>query len=102
MTKQCRFNMTTFTNKEEILDAIYEVTGITYLDMRGNSRKRHLVDARTIFARKMKDCSTLTEISRQMQKNHATVKYYFDRYEEQMRYKDFRELVKKIEERMKG
>ena len=89
------------TSHLELFNAIHEATGITQEEITGNSRKRHLVDVRTIFAHRVRGRYPLTEISRLMRKNHATVKYYFERYNELMRYRDFQELVRNIEDKMK-
>lgn len=88
------------TSHLELFNAIHKATGITQEDITGNSRERHLVDVRTIFAYKLRGGYPLCELSRIMRKNHATVSYYFERYNEQMRYRDFRELVRNIEEKL--
>lgn len=61
----------------DILSAIYSITGICYEQLRSASRKRDYVDARRIYAKAAKELTnyTYTELGNIINRDHSTIIY---------------------------
>jgi hypothetical protein len=79
--------------------AISEVMGVSFYDIVSNSRERKNVYARMIYAYFSKEQrATITEISREVKRNHSTVIYYLRKFEDDKKFNPkFREIVNRIE-----
>lgn len=86
-----------------ILDAIQEVAGCSFQDISGQARERRFVYSRMIFTHHChQGKNTLTQIARDINRDHSTVLYYLKKYQDDYRFTaEFRELCDKVEIRIK-
>jgi len=83
----------------ELKKAIYEVMEISFSDITGRSRKRHIVFARMIYSHfcSMKG-ETITSIAAEIKRNHSTIIYYLRKFDDDYRFNPkFREIANRIE-----
>lgn len=90
--------------KEEILEIISEVCGITSIDIINKSRNREIVDGRHIFCHIMKKYYnyTLTSIGKIMsERDHTTIRHALIKFRERFEIEEsYREKVLKIYEKI--
>jgi len=83
-------------------DIIYDVTGISFYDIAGDTRLRKYVYARMLFAHYCREQgASLLKIAGELKRCHATIIYYLNRFEDEKKFNvEFRELAKQIETNM--
>ena len=83
----------------DLKQAVADITGVSFCDITGKSRKRGIVYARMIYSHYCrKQDVTITKIASEMKKNHSTVIYYLKKYTDDYRYNpQFREIADRIE-----
>lgn len=84
----------------EIKQAIKDVTGVSFFEISGRSRKQQYVYARMLFARYCRAVGTsYSDIARAMNRDHSTVKFYLRRFDEDYRFnREFREIAERMHE----
>jgi hypothetical protein len=89
-------NAPTFT---ELKRAISEVTGIAFYEITNECRERNRVYARMIYAQFCrKQGATVTDIVREIRRNHSTVVYYLQKFENERKFnRTFREIAGRVE-----
>ena len=82
-----------------IKQAIKDVTGVSFFEISGRSRKQQYVYARMLFARYCRAVGTsYSDIARAMNRDHSTVKFYLRRFDEDYRFnREFRGIVARVE-----
>lgn len=85
---------------DDIKQAIFSVTGVTFQQIVGRSRILKVVYARELFAHFARETgATLPAIGQAMSHNHTTVFYYLKRYGEDYKYtKDFIRIADAVSE----
>jgi len=84
---------------EDIKQALSEVTGISFGDIAGSSRKRRIVFARMIYSHFCnKKRETVTGIAAEMKHDHSTISYYLRKFDDEYKFNPkFREIVNRME-----
>lgn len=84
----------------EIKQAIKDITGVSFFEISGRSRKQQYVYARMLFARYCRAVGTsYSDIARAMNRDHSTVKFYLRRFDEDYRFnREFREIAERMRE----
>ena len=82
-----------------LYQAIKDVTGVSFFEISGRSRKQQYVYARMLFARYCRAVGTsYSDIARAMNRDHSTVKFYLRRFDEDYRFnREFRGIVARVE-----
>ncbi len=85
--------------KDLVYDSVQQVTGISREELKQKTRKREIVDARSIVIYNLYPyAGTFTKIGKEFGKNHSTVQHsrnkYKDNYETD---KMFREVAQKVQ-----
>lgn len=81
------------------LSSYLQPLSVTVEELRSSVRKREIVNARIIISHdlRMKHNKTLMGIATILNKDHASIIYYLEKYEHLMEFdRDFRELVSNI------
>jgi len=83
----------------EVIEHIKNVSGI---DITNDTRKRSVVELRVIYAQIMLKNSDLTtkQTAKYLNKDHATIIHYRKLFDNLFAYSEFRELYKKITEKL--
>ena len=88
-------------NIHEIIEAVEQVTGVTYDDMIRDTKRQEMVEARQYamyLAYKDRGKVTLREIGSHFERDHATVYYSHKTINERQEFcKDTRKIIRQIE-----
>lgn len=83
-----------------VIDAIMSVSGVTWAEITGNSRKHNVIVARTIYVyNAIKRGYTCKDICRDIKKAHNMIRWYETKYEDCFRFDpSFKKVAQKITE----
>ena len=85
---------------DRLVSAIHEVTGLTFEDISGKTRRQDTFYSRMIFAYNCKDINTYS-IARLLKRDRCTISRYINNYNDEKQFNPlFRELAERIEEKI--
>lgn len=85
---------------ERLISAIHEVTGLTFEDISGKTRRQDTFYSRMIFAYNSKDID-VHSIARLLNRDRTTISKYINSYNDEKQFNPiFRELAEQVEEKI--